>query len=315
MNFENAIPPVNEIENLKITSEVPLAINLPCQNVLLVGATFLDGKNMKNFFTYLSKLHTNISLEFYKNGIWGIQKREDPKNNQGQSLEAISSIHFPGNKLIDYTINLKPLPGYKPVDEDKICFTLLFDVTALTPFFDGISADSAIALSYVYGNNVMFFVNLDGGSPYPIPVTFGLIPTPFPISGPIAEVNFIPSCNAKAVMFSANAAKLTKVKDQLIHNMFIDVQIIGPFNKAAILVHSTERKWHKEFGPYDMSRPPDISFNIKSEIIKALGFISKINEKGFLEILFINDSMIRIQTQIGNFGKYNLYIVPKRKTG
>lgn len=314
MNFENALISEQGINQVRISNEPIRPVFLQREGQLLAGATFQDGKVMKDFFGYLTKLHTRISFEFYRSGIWGVERREEEKLGMQQSLEAVSTIQFPHNKLKDYTINLEILPNYNQREDDKAFFSLNFETAALIPFFKGMKADSSFGLSYFYGNNVMYLINNDTGSPFPINITFSLTAISFPLSGPITDSNFISLNNTWTEEFAGNAANLTKVKDQLLYNMFIDVQKLPGTHKVSIFVHSSERKFNLDHpkGSYDKNRPPDFSFGIKSEIMKGLGLISKINEKGFLEFYFVDNYVLRIVTQIGNFGKYNLYILSKR---
>lgn len=317
MNFEKASVLEQSMESLKISTEIPKHSSAQRNGQLLLGTTFTDGKTSKNFFDFLSKLHTRTTLEFYKSGIWGVQKREDPKNTSYQNLEAVSTVHFPEKGLENYTINLELLPNYNPNEEDKAFFSLNFETEAILTFLKTMGADSAFALTYNYGSDTMFFINDDTQTPFPLPVTFSLTAIAFPLSGNITSVEFNPKNKTRTKKFSPNVNNLTKVKDQLAYDQFIDIQIIDQKGRCALLVHSSERKFHQDYpqGLYNKAAPPDISFLIKSEIMKGLASISKINEHGFLEFFFVDSNILRISTYIGNFGRYNLYIINKKITG
>ena len=71
-------------------------------------------------------------------------------------------------------------------------------------------------------------------------------------------------------------------------------------------------KFTKELGNYNQALPPDFSFCIRSEIMKAMGLIHKVNSHGFLEFICLDENLLRVSTKVSNFIKINMYVFPKK---
>lgn len=289
-------------------------LNIEESHLNLLDVIFVDGKTMKNEMEFLTKLHTKTTFGFNKSGIWGIQSKKDPKNVNSNRNELVTVIEFPARKLMRYNVHLDRLPSYDEVSVDKAMFTLTFETAILYQFLKSMKASSSFSLRYNYGNKEAEIINLETRGKFPLPVEFGLTPQFFPISGDICDPNLTPIINIPCKEFSVNAANLTKVKGQLTYDMFIDLQYNDITNEGGAFVHSSEDKFKLDHGSYDLNTISDCSFCIKSDVMKALGIIFKTNDDGFLGLYCVDESIIRVSSQIGNFGKHDIYIVPKKKS-
>lgn len=282
-------------------------------NFLLLDIPFINGGAMKNEMEFLSRLHGKTTFEFYKSGIWGIQIKKDPKSVNISRIELVTVVEFPARKLISYNVHHEKLPSYDETKPAKAMFSLKFETAALYQFLKTMKAGNSFAMRYYYGSTTMEIVNLGTKGGFPLPVEFGLTPEIFPISGDICDPNLSPIVNIRCSEFSGNAANLTKVKSQLTYDMFIDLQYNDSTNEGGAFVHSSQAGFRMDHGVYDLRSIPDCSFCIKSDIMKALGIIHKSNDNGFLGLYCVDESVIRISSQIENFGKQDVYIIPKRK--
>lgn len=276
----------------------------------LMVASFIDGKTMKNFFNFLPKIHKTVKLEFYEHGIWGVQIRQSERDISGQTIEAVSTLHFPKKKMYDYVFNSYLLDP--PSEEGaKPFFSLKIQPSALQKYFRTLKADAPMVISYTKGSETLMFyndVNMTTG--FPLHATFELTSTRFPITEDIGKADFESLVNVKLSEFCTVVNNLTKVKEQLSNTMFLELQYNYAVNRSAFRAYSSEGTFNYGTQFFDINSPPNCRFVINSHIFQGLGGIESFNHRGFMETLCLDESVIRLRSQVGNVGVYNIFIIP-----
>lgn len=279
------------------------------QDRKILEVLFLDGKMFKNFFMYLEKMHPETNLKFYRRGIWGKIVGTDTDRKYYSS---VSSIRFPISDLQKYECNLEKIPGYEEEEDETFFFNLTFKSSTMLEFVKTTNASSKVTMVYEYESRCMKLkAGLTGD--FMLPVEFSLEDTHFPLNDSITSDNLLPIVNMISTQFSVISDNLTKSKKQATYDSYIDFQVNDETGEKSAYVHSSEGKFKDNFGNYDVERPPDARFILKYGTMKALSLLTKVNEKGFLSFMFIDEDILRVSTRIGNFGMYDLYIFVKRK--
>ena len=306
----------------------PLLINMNCNNLvneqknddnklcnfddnLLLKTTFLDGKMMKAFFMFLVKIHSKIILEFYKGGILGIEIKNNTNVNCNKP-EFISEIQISAKNLFMYKVFVEKLENFDETKAETTFFSLEFETDTFLSFLQSAKVDTSFTMTYYKGDKFLHLKNLETQGCCPIPINFSLKKSLFPIEGTITEQNIDSNLNVIATHFSNIAIDLTKNKTQLSFDMYIWIQKNTKNNEGGAFIFSTENKFTKELGNYNQALPPDFSFCIRSEIMKAMGLIHKVNSHGFLEFICLDENLLRVSTKVSNFIKINMYVFPKK---
>jgi len=308
MDFEDNSP--DDITSVTDAFDnVTIQQNERFQDKKILEVLFLDGKMFKNFFMYLEKVHPETNLKFFRRGIWGKIVGTDTDRKY---YSAVSSIRFPISDLQKYECNLDRIPGYDPEEDETFFFNLTFKSSNMVEFVKTTNASSRVTMVYEYESKIMR-LNAGGTSDFLLPVEFSLDDTHFPLSEAITSDNLLPIVNMISSQFSVISENLTKNKKQATYDSYIDFQVNDETYEKTAYVHSSEGKFKDNFGDYNTTLPPDARFVLKYGIMKALSLLTKVNEKGFLSFMFIDDEILRVSTKIGNFGMYDLFIFVKRK--
>lgn len=278
----------------------------------LVDVTFIDAKNLKKFYHYSCKVHSDVVLEFYKSGIWSKMARMSSSGGPN-SYELVSSVKFPAQKLFHYCCNAEHLPDYDEDDPDSNVFYLVFKSSDFLQFFKSTGANNHVTLKYQYGSDKAF-MKIDGKSgSWNIDVKFFQGIASFPAEGPITSDELLPAANIISSQFieiSTNITKFSK-KQSGTHEYYIDFQIDEVTASASYKIHSTKGKFQDNSDDYNHDVEHDIRFIITHDVMSALSCLPKVNEKGFISLYFVDDKILRISVQVGNFAQYDGYIVTK----
>lgn len=286
--------------------ENSLATNGNTNRTDLLRTVFIDGKNLKKYFTYFEKLHVDTVFQFYKNGIWGkiIGLDED-----GKYYENVSSTKFPAGKLLTYVCNLELLPDYNEESPENNFFTLTFKTLDLVEFMKTTGANSYVNMNYDLGSKKVI-LSTDGDSSYDLNVKFSTDDVIMPIEGDICDENLLPIINIISSGFTEITHNLTRFKKHGYYENYIDFQIDDETFEGSCMIHSSSNKFNKVFGNYNKDKPHDVRFIIGRKMMTALSCLSKVNDKGFVSLFFVDDTTLRISIQIGNFAQYDNYILP-----
>lgn len=292
--------------------QISLQPSSKCGDNNILDIIYTDAKSLKRFYMYLEKMHTETSIEFYRNGMWGKIIGLDKDRRE---VRYVSSLQFPAVKLFRYECHLEKLPDYNPEEDDTTFFTLTFKTSNMVEFLKSTGAGSNVYFKYNLGSKTALLTEREdkpGG--YDLEVKFSTTGTQFPIEGEICNEELLPIINVMSDKFSSIAENLTKVKKQSIHTNYLDFQYNEDTREKSLYVHSSENKFKEPFGNYIRELQPDVRFIIEFTIMKALASLPKVNDKGFLSFFFIDEDMLRASVCIGNFGMYHLYIIPRKST-
>lgn len=291
--------------------------------MLLLESKFTDGKTLKNFFSFLNKLHSEILLEFYSGGIISVIRKipDDTINTSGvmPAGTSYSMLKISSNNLLQYTLHKDALSVLYNNEkrEENLFFSLRIQTRDMTSFLDTIKASTAVSLSYSHcmdksKKNAIKFRNDDNGAETLIDVIFeGKTKNDLPLFDNITSDNICPFIKIPIDRFTETISHMTKLKSQCHNHIMIDLYHGQKIRKVHI--HSEKEKFFLKYPTGEISRHDSLHVEplmhgIDPKFLKILALLTKFNARGFVE-LYSHNKILRISTHISHFGEYSVYII------
>jgi hypothetical protein len=291
------------------------------KNIQLVEVFFTDGKSLKNFFSFLNKLHHEILLEFYEGGILSItMKVPEETINMSSGITkgtSYSSLRICSKNLLQYDFNKSALSYIYNTKEENLFFSLKIQTRDMISFLDTIKATTSVSLCYVHSldknvQNKLRFRNDDNKTETLIDVLFERqTKNDLPFFDNITSDNICPFIKIPVERFTTTLGHMTKLKEQCNENILIDLYN-GQFLRK-IHIHSLKEKFYLKYPTGEINRTdylnsPPISHSVDPKLLKIIALFAKFNSRGFVEIYSVNN-ILRISTHISHFAEYDIYII------
>jgi hypothetical protein len=297
MDFDNSPIPASPLSTVLDSTEI--AGRLP-----LLEWTITDSKTIKRMHAIPEKLHHETNQLFYSKGVWSKSVSMDTDRRR---VEVVSSVRYPLASLFKYRVHLELLPNYSVEDPDNFFFTLTYKNIKLKDFTKSIDAKYPVTMVYYYGSKNAILTN--GTTRFELPVEFSYESPNLSVPEELMSDELHPVVCAISDKFQTIADSLTKVKKQSTFDFYIDFQVDQCSGDFSSLIHSSEKSFSDKFGDYNSEREHDFRFTIKYAIMRALSLLPKVNENGFISFSFINEDVLKVSTQVGNFATYDVFVV------